>query len=450
MFNNLIAAVQQSVSLVSPEIPILVGFSGGVDSTVLLHSLVTHVPQRQYIAVHVNHGLSTYAQQWQSHCQQEAERLGIPFVAERVQIDRSAGNIEQQARQARYASFAKHLRPSGAIVLGHHRDDQQETVLLRLLRGSGPKGLSGMARNRSFNSGQLLRPLLAIGQSEIKDYARAYGLEWIDDDSNTDDRFDRNFLRNVVVPKLNERWPASAQTLSRAAELMRDYDQLADILAQQDLNSSGLRRERCGFSVDDQHWHQWPGIRRNNVLRAVLRRVGFPELSQAILEQIEIQLFPAEVEPDSQATVSWADVCIRRFNQRLYFIDNRAVTPVQSDANNAHKQRSWLGQEPMVLADGSYLSLARGGSFAWDGQPLTIAFRRGGERCHPHTRQHSQTLKKLLQESKLEPWLRDRIPLIKQGGEIVAVGDLWVEHGYSTDDQNLGYGFHWQLPQLLP
>lgn len=217
---------------------ILVAFSGGLDSTVLLHQLVqwrTENPGVTLRAIHVHHGLSANADAWVTHCENVCQQWQVPLVVERVQLAQEGLGIEAQARQARYQAFARTLLPGEVLVTAQHLDDQCETFLLALKRGSGPAGLSAMAEVSEFAGTRLIRPLLARTRGELEQWALAHGLRWIEDESNQDDSYDRNFLRLRVVPLLQQRWPHFAEATARSAALCAEQESLLDELLADDL-----------------------------------------------------------------------------------------------------------------------------------------------------------------------------------------------------------------------
>ena len=217
---------------------ILVAFSGGLDSTVLLHQLVqwrTENPGVALRAIHVHHGLSANADAWVTHCENVCQQWQVPLVVERVQLAQEGLGIEAQARQARYQAFARTLLPGEVLVTAQHLDDQCETFLLALKRGSGPAGLSAMGEVSEFAGTRLIRPLLARTRGELEQWALAHGLRWIEDESNQDDSYDRNFLRLRVVPLLQQRWPHFAEATARSAALCAEQERLLDELLVDDL-----------------------------------------------------------------------------------------------------------------------------------------------------------------------------------------------------------------------
>lgn len=249
MSEALYQSVRTSLSQIPSSAQVLVGYSGGLDSTVLLNLLVGLVAPNRITAVHVNHGLSPQADEWETFCRQQAMQLQLPFVAQKVSVKNLGQGIEEAARDQRYQVFEQYLPAGGALLLAHHQDDQQETLLLRLLRGAGPKGLGAMDQRRRFGEGWLVRPLLQASRRALEEYATEHQLSWIEDPSNQDTHFDRNYLRSKVLPLINRRWPGASQTMGRSAHLCRESDALLTDLAQLDMAQLGLRRERLGVSV---------------------------------------------------------------------------------------------------------------------------------------------------------------------------------------------------------
>ncbi|MCW8127812.1 tRNA lysidine(34) synthetase TilS [Microbulbifer halophilus] len=390
-----------------------IAYSGGLDSTALLHLLAdAGLPLR---AVHIHHGLAAEADAWQAHCQRTASALDIPLTAVRVSVDPRDGGLEQAARRARYGAFQEILQPGDQLLLAQHGDDQVETFLLRLLRGAGAPGLAAMAESRPLGAGSLLRPLLGVGRGELEDYARERGLHWIEDPSNDDQRLERNYLRARVLPPLRKRWPVrervvrAADNLGEAASLLRD-------LGEADLSACDRRRERFGESVDLDKLQRLSRRRRKNLLRNWLAGLGGGAPEAPHLEEALDQL--AGAASDSVPAVRIGSRVLRRFRNRAH------LTP-QLPAEPAGGGWTWRGDTPLDLGGG--WTLAPGPD--WPAGDYRVRFRRGGERAGPVQRGHSQSLKKLLQEWALEPWLRDRVPLVFRAGEPdrpLAVGDLFV------------------------
>ena len=427
---------------------ILVGFSGGLDSTVLLRLLVEVVPAERIMALHINHGLSANAAGWQHHAAQVCLDLGIQFEAQSVSVTESGDGIESAARDARYAVFEKQLIKGGRLLLGHHADDQVETVLYRLLRGSGPRGLSGIPVTRAVGRGRLIRPLLEYPKAALEDYAHAQKLSWIEDESNQDNKFDRNYLRNRVVPALVERWPDYIQGVTHSAELSRQADQLADAVARADLDALEPRIERAGWSLALSGFDQLEPLRQKNLLRYWPQMYGLPLLNPTLIDETLNSLLPAR--GDSEPRIARRDLQLCRYRQRLYLLQRRSPLSGRAQVDQ-DLCLFWNGDEPLLLPDGNLLTaepVLGAGLRVEDPESLTVRFRRGGERCQPAGRGHSNSLKKLLQEHALEPWWRERIPLFYIDEQLVAVGDLWVCEEWQAEADNKGLKIIWRTNSL--
>lgn len=414
----------------------LVAYSGGLDSSTLLHSLVKVAPRQAVLAVHVHHNLSPHADQWQQHCRATCAELGVAFISEKVQLDSRSKGLEEAARRARYGVFERLLESADALLMAHHRDDQAETILLRLMRGSGARGLAAMSESRPLGAGTLLRPWLNISREEIADQATAWGIRWIEDESNLSQDFDRNYLRHSVTPRLQRRWPNFATRWQQSARLLRQYDALAEQVAAQDLQAAAPRVERVGSSIELRVLQALDEFRRGNLLRHWLGTMRLPLPEQVQLQEIESQLLSAG---SSEATVSWGDVRVRCFQGRLHVFPYLPSVPANDIA--------WTGQSELQW--GAWrLSLQRvsEGGFDLPEAGFIVSPRATGERCRPCWRNHSQTLKKLLQEVQLPPWLRDQVPLLRGIDDhlIVAVGDLWVCHNKLARSA-AGYQLRWRL-----
>ena len=253
----------------------VIALSGGLDSTVLAYTLAQTRRQhgRRLVAVHVDHRLHAESAAWAEHCRELADSLGIAIRIETADVDVSGGRgLEAAARDARYSILARHVGGGDWLLSGHHRDDQAETLLLNLLRGSGPAGMAGIASLNRLGGGWLARPLIEVSRDELAQYAASEGLAWVEDPSNQDERFDRNFLRHAVLPRLESRWPDSAARLARSAQLSGEANELLAELARMDLERLGARPTR----VEIEGLQLLPGPRQRNLLRFALRQAGLP------------------------------------------------------------------------------------------------------------------------------------------------------------------------------
>ncbi len=413
-----------------------VAYSGGLDSTLLLHALVKVQTPQPVAALHIHHGLSAAADDWQSHCQQQCEQLGVEFRAVRVRVDTDGRGWEEAARRARYEVFEQTLGPDEGLLLAHHADDQAETLLLRLLRGSGLRGLSAMADSRPLGYGTLYRPLLHFSRAQLEQQARSWELSWVEDESNQSPQFDRNYLRHQVLPPLRQRWPGFTARWQQSADWCRQADALMGEVAAADWAALEWRSERLGSSVSLPPLLALSEFRWGNLLRYWLEREGCSLPALAQLQQLRHQLLSAR--GDRQPQIGWPGVCLRSYQQRLYLLPEPAVSA--TPPADCH----WDGCAPLQWGDWqlSREPVAEGGMH-WPQEGVTVTSRLGGERCQPHWRAHSQTLKKLLQEVQLEPWLRDSLPLLWHGDQLLAVADLWHCRGWSASGEP-GYRLRWE------
>lgn len=401
----------------------VVAFSGGMDSSVLLHALRSgnnsfDIP---IIALHVDHGLHSDAERWEAHCRAVATTLEVAYDSLTIAVDRNSGRgLEAAAREARYRALRQRMRAGDWLLSAHHRDDQAETLMLNLLRGSGMAGMAGIGEKQPFNPGFLVRPLLDVARSDLQAYAKMHALEWLEDPSNADCQFDRNFLRREILPALTERWPAAKSRLAHSAALAGEASMLLDQLADEDLVLAGFpgnpgRIEIAALArLSDE--------RQRNLLRRALRRSGLATAPATRLRQILDELIPAR--PDAEPLVAWPGVKVRRYRDFIYLqaelID--PVTPPQQ-VLGADKQTLALGSLGSVRLVGRSTRGIRADLLA---AGLQLRFRTGGEEICPIGHACTHKLKKLLQQEAVVPWMRDKIPLLYAADKLVAVADLWV------------------------
>lgn len=413
-----------------------IALSGGVDSMLLLHLFQQLREQSELTvpinAIHVNHQLNPRADQWQVFCQQQCQRLNIHLQCISIKCDCDR-NVEAQARQARYAALAEHMQVGAAVVTAHHQADQAETFLLQALRGAGVAGLAAMPVVTAFAKGYLLRPLLSVPKEQIIGDAQVRQLHWIEDDSNQNPRFDRNFIRHQVMPLLTSRWPGCAKTLARAAELSAAAMQLNQTQHQ---SATMAARVGSGAQLSVTQLQQLTPYTQTEVIRTWLREAGYPLPQQQQMQQILLQLLPQDYQ--ATASVDYANVCLRRYRDQLYCL------PILT-GNRARPTSTllWRGEAeislPPPLGKLVCVPVAIGGIRHCD--QYQIRFRQGGERFHPQGRQGSHPLKKCFQEWGVPPWLRPWVPLLYDNDQLVAViGYAQSEH-YSAKPGEPGYSF---------
>lgn len=398
--------------------PLAVAFSGGVDSTVLLAALVRLAPRGGLRALHVDHGLHEESARWAQHCAAVAAGLGVPYASRRVTVDRASPHgLESAAREARYAALADQLAPGEVLLTAHHGDDQLETVLLRLMRGAGVRGMRGIPAFAPFERGYLGRPLLAVTRAQVRAQADEWRLAWLEDPANADDRHDRNFLRQHVVPRLVQRWPAAARSAARLAEQMADAEEILATMAAQD-----------ALAVDDPARVPRTALtalapaRQRNLLRFLLREARLPVPGADKIEDLRAALLGAEA--GSHARVAWPGAEGRVFRGRLHLMPALAAASAPSYRARLDKLSRWSGPEGRIEFE--RLPSGAGLPESWLDSGVELRFRAGGEQFRPVDRDRERPLKDWLQQAGIVPWMRARVPLLYRHDRLVAVADLWL------------------------
>ena len=397
-----------------------IAYSGGLDSTVLLHAM--HAIKLPIHAVHVNHHLQQDSNSWQQHCEAVCNTLAVSLTVQHAQIDKiPQKSLEESARNARYELLQQSLEASSAMVTAHHQDDVAETVLLQLLRGSGPAGLAAMPACKKLAKGIHLRPLLSFSRFDLLEYANSNGLVWIEDPSNEVNDFDRNYLRNEIMPMMIERWPAAQQALSRSASLQADMLSCLHELAQIDHKAAAIKKAGDQPPILDVNVLQELSPERlNNVLRYWIRENDMRVPSKKILQQIVSDIVLKQ-EIESSPLQSWKDGEIRRFRDHLFLMqplsqhDERQVIRWKIDQplliESLNRTLSPRELEDVAIPNGA--------------KELFIRFRLGGERLKPIGSKQHRSLKNLLQEADIPPWDRARIPLLFHNDKLISVLGYW-------------------------
>ena len=408
-----------------------VAYSGGLDSHVLLHSMAAALEQRPELtlrAVHIDHGLLADSQQWAAHCKQVCDEFGIPMQVLAVSVADAGDGPEASARMARYTAFSENLLDGEQLMLAQHADDQAETFLLQALRGSGPDGLASIPRKRTFANGYLCRPLLPCTQQTLAEYGSNHLLDWIDDPSNADTAFDRNYLRNVVMPLLKERWPAAAHTLSRSAKRSAAASQTLLSIAQEDLE---LVRLRGSTELSVSELRSLPRERAYNVLRLWARqsKLRMPRLQD--LRQVLLNLINAR--DDSAGIVNVREYEFRRHGDRLYLLPPQVTTEPFNYRWAAPFDALSIPETGVTL---TMQACREQGINLPEHGTITVRSRIGGELIKLGEPAFHKAVKKLLQESSVPPWQRDSIPLLYVDDRLAAVWNIAVAVDFRTATQN--------------
>ena len=410
----------------------VVGYSGGIDSTVLLHAInkmTEHIP---VVAVHINHQLIPQAAEWEKHCRKFSESISVEFLSRKVIIDMNSGyGLEAASRKGRYDSFKQLIRKNDYLLTAHNQDDQVETVLLNIFRGCGLRGIRGIPASRKFFEGRLVRPLLRVSRNEISEYAKKYKLNWIEDPSNQYQKYDRNFLRHKILAQLKTRWPAVNNNVRKTSELASEINAELKEIAFIDAPLFYKNNQ-----LDIRAIKNLSPARQKNILRYALLSLGFPLPSSIKLNQIINEVINARV--DRQPLVQWSDIQVRRYRKKIYFLSEY----FQPKDNNIEK--IYLNGPNWQLGKGlGSLSLEKSDigikrSIAKEG--FNVTFRAGGEKIKPLGSGYSRKVKKLFQEAAVVPWMRENIPLLFYEGNLIAVADMWLDKSYAADN---GYIIRW-------
>ncbi len=395
---------------------ICIAYSGGVDSHVLLHILATsqHPDLQSLSAIHIDHGLNEKSKQWTQHCAAIANDLKLDLSCITVEVNaiKEVG-MEAAARRARYEAFQNTRSENDVLLTAQHQHDQAETLLLQLLRGAGPKGLAAMAKQSTLGTTQLIRPLLAVSQADILAYAKQHKLKWIEDPSNSETQWSRNYLRHTIWPSIEQRWPSAATTLSRSAEHCAEASELMAELAQQDLDLLGIETQSPNIAISPLL--TLSPARLRNALRHIIECKQLPLPSTACLQKLIDEVCLAK--QDSSPILTWTGVEVRRYQDNLYI-----TSPLEM--HDETQQISCQSLETITLPTKQILhwqASEKGLSKSLILSGIELGFRQGGEKIQPQDHAHHKTLKHLFQEWQIPPWQRDRIPLIFKDDELIAV-----------------------------
>jgi tRNA(Ile)-lysidine synthase len=377
-----------------------IAFSGGLDSQVLLHFLSNQFRKLSFKAIHINHQIVSESYQWEKHCRKICRELNIPLKIIRVEIKRQSGeSLEAKAREARYNAFKKILKKNDILFTAHHLDDQAETFLFQLLRGAGLRGVSAMPNISALGKGFLVRPLISFPRKDLKIYAEHFKLNWLEDPSNQDAKFDRNYLRNNIFPLLKKKWPEVHKTFSRFAAHCKEQEKLLTILSEKDyqdcqgkfLNTLSIFKLKL-----------FDKSRQKNLLRHFIEKLNFDLPSEKILNQI-IKIMGAA--QDKNPIVKWINAECRRYQDHLFILSSIKTR----SAELSKEEINWIQKN--ILINFKNLNF----------NDLMITYRKGGEKFKSKNSKHTRTLKKLFQEWEIPPWLRDKIPLVYYNNELIGV-----------------------------
>ena len=429
---------------------LVLGLSGGLDSAVLLEVLrrLAGPLGFRFSCLHVNHGISPNARRWAAFCARRCKRHDIALALHEVDVEPyRAEGLEAAARRARYQVFAR--QKADFIVLAQHLDDQAETLLLQLLRGAGVKGGAAMPLLREQDSGSkaarapaILRPMLAVSRQQIEAYAKANKLKWVEDESNADTRYERNFLRHRVLPVIGQAFPGYRATLARAAGHLAEASLLLDELAGADAQRAVTENKLVLAEL-----RRIGVARAKNLVRWLLLQQGDAAPEADRLQEGLRQLFQAR--DDASVRVVLGACELRRYAGCAYLLRSLAEAPAQL-------RRDWDGKRVWPLPElGGALHFTRVPGAGLDcaligKRGLSVRLRQGGEKMRLRPGGSTRSLKNLLQEARMPPWERERLPLIYCGDTLVAVPGLGVASGWQASSDEAGWLISWSSQDQTP
>jgi len=403
--------MQSCLALIPDDLRrVYLAYSGGLDSSVLLHLLVSSQHRHKLVPWHINHGLLDAATAMEQFCIEQAKRYDLEIRIDRLDSGEIDSNIEATARNLRYGLFAAGSGASDCIVTAHHADDQAETFLLNALRGSGSAGLRGIAVRRKLGSSLLLRPLLGFSRQQLEDYASQHELAWFNDPSNRDNRFDRNYLRNEVIPSIQKRWPHFREALGTTSQLQAETWQVLDELAQQDYMELTRADEERDPTLELAGLLQLSQGRAKNLLRHWVATAGLSAIPGARLREVMKQL---QAKSDAMPQIAMPEYSVRLYDQRLFLVRNDALV----DCRGAFE----FGLKPMLDIDGFNLHCRRDDLFRQlqlddDQQQVTLRYRGDGQQASDRHR-----LKRLFQKHRIPPWRRQSTAQVYLDGKLAGL-----------------------------
>jgi tRNA(Ile)-lysidine synthase len=394
-----------------------IAYSGGLDSTALLYAAATIRNQLpgELKAIHINHGLQPNAHYWAAQCQLHCAALAIPFVLRNLELHpRSGDSVEAVARAARYQAFSEVLQADAALLTAHHGDDQAETLLLALLRGGGVQGLAAMPGEMTLGAGRVLRPLLAVTRAAVLEYAQTQNLDWIEDPSNALTRFDRNFLRQQVLPLLRQRWPALTTTLNRSASHCAEAVQVVEQVAAHTLTTLGGTR---AGTLDIRGLRQLESPLQQAVLRLWLKNNGFLAPDTRHLARLRTEMLTERA--DAKPLVRWAGCEMRRYRQDLFALPPLPPPPPKTLLWEVGATAAVL-ELPLYLGQLHWLPSIQTREMRWI---LAVRFGAAGVRCERGAGRTGE-LKRLYQTHGVPEWWRPYMPLIFSAGQLLMVAGM--------------------------
>mgnify|MGYP003387907404 FL=1 len=419
-----------------------IAFSGGMDSTVLLHVMKNIIDEKSQIrAIHINHNIVDNSKVWTKTCKSICKNFGIDIEIISLEVTHNGYGLEAAARDERYKKLKEKLYENEYLLTAHHEEDQMETVFLRMARGTGLDGLQGINEKYSFGEGIIFRPMLEVSKTSVMDYAKEHQLKWVEDSSNQDTHFDRNFLRKKIIPQFRERWPSIASSVSRLSQLSAQNIKILNQIAEEDIGPIANMNELPLAKLLDKSFE-----RANNMLRYIILANGMSIPSMKTLQDGLKEMLDPETD---KSVIAWKDYCIRKYKNHLYFLSNSDLEPNKVDVRipweigKTVNLGENIGTIEATFIHGDGLSIEKCKN------KLTISYRQGGELIKPIGHRINKSLKNLFQENQILPWMRDKIPLIYYQDELVSVADLWFNQNYVASQNEAGFVVNWHKKMII-
>ena len=419
-----------------------IAFSGGMDSTVLLHVMKNIIDEKSQIrAIHINHNIVDNSKVWTKTCKSICKNFGIDIEIISLEVTHNGYGLEAAARDERYKKLKEKLYENEYLLTAHHEEDQMETVFLRMARGTGLDGLQGINEKYSFGEGIIFRPMLEVSKTSVMDYAKEHQLKWVEDSSNQDTHFDRNFLRKKIIPQFRERWPSIASSVSRLSQLSAQNIKILNQIAEEDIGPIANMNELPLAKLLDKSFE-----RANNMLRYIILANGMSIPSMKTLQDGLKEMLDPETD---KSVIAWKDYCIRKYKNHLYFLSNSDLEPNKVDVKipweigKTVNLGENIGTIEATFIHGDGLSIEKCKN------KLTISYRQGGELIKPIGHRINKSLKNLFQENQILPWMRDKIPLIYYQDELVSVADLWFNQNYVASQNEAGFVVNWHKKMII-
>ena len=419
-----------------------IAFSGGMDSTVLLHVMKNIIDEKSQIrAIHINHNIVDNSKVWTKTCKSICKNFGIDIEIISLEVTHNGYGLEAAARDERYEKLKEKLYENEYLLTAHHEEDQMETVFLRMARGTGLDGLQGINEKYSFGEGIIFRPMLEVSKTSVMDYAKEHQLKWVEDSSNQDTHFDRNFLRKKIIPQFRERWPSIASSVSRLSQLSAQNIKILNQIAEEDIGPIANMNELPLAKLLDKSFE-----RANNMVRYIILANGMRIPSMKTLQDGLKEMLDPETD---KSVIAWKDYCIRKYKNHLYFLSNSDLEPNKVDVRipweigKTVNLGENIGTIEATFIHGDGLSIEKCKN------KLTISYRQGGELIKPIGHRINKSLKNLFQENQILPWMRDKIPLIYYQDELVSVADLWFNQNYVASQNEAGFVVNWHKKMII-